>query len=484
MRLRLLLAIACGALLLAAPVAHAARGMEVAISDEDAMVTGQTGNPLVAYQAAQALNATRMRILVQWSRVSDANQSSPSANPDYNWGPIDNAVDAAALYGMRTQLALTGPAPNYAAGLYKNLRIVRPDPKLYANFVRAAAEHFKGRVDRYSIWNEPNYPAWIAPQSESPKIYRALYTAGYDAVKSVDPAAQVLIGETVPYGGTANGKRLGLATAPLKWLRAVACVDAQYKRVGNCTPLKADGYAHHPYEFTEAPTAKSFPGADNAPIQTLGRLRTALDKLARAHALSTPKGKALTIYLTESGYFVTGARKVAAAKRARWLPESFQVATQAGPGEGDAPIQRLCPQHVDVHDGAVHLGRLAAAGVQDAAELDEGRGQEAAHQAQQRADPAAGAAGRHAAPDPERHGHQRGRQHARRRLGAERRRWQHAPGRGRLDVGRRELLGRHERPAGGQHHAAEPRTADVQRHPDRSGLPPCLSVNPLRSCGL
>ena len=246
MRLRLLLAIACGALLLGAPVAHAARGMEVAISDEDAMVTGQTGNPLVAYQAAQALNATRMRILVQWSRVSDASQSSPSANPDYNWGPIDNAVDAAALYGMRTQLALTGPAPNYAAGLYKNLRILRPDPKLYANFVRAAAEHFKGRVDRYSIWNEPNYPAWIAPQSESPKIYRALYTAGYDAIKSVDPAAQVLIGETVPYGGTANGKRLGLATAPLKWLRAVACVDARYKRVGNCTPLKADGYAHHP----------------------------------------------------------------------------------------------------------------------------------------------------------------------------------------------------------------------------------------------
>ena len=328
MRLRLPLAIACGALLLGAPIAHAARGMEVAISDEDAMVTGQTGNPLVAYQAAQGLNATRMRILVQWSRVSDANQSSPSANPDYNWGPIDNAVDAAAMYGMRTQLALTGPAPNYAAGLYKNLRILRPDPKLYASFVRAAAEHFKGRVDRYSIWNEPNYPAWIAPQSESPKIYRALYTAGYDAIKSVDPAAQVLIGETVPYGGTANGKRLGLATAPLKWLRAVACVDARYKRVGNCTPLKADGYAHHPYEFTEAPTAKAFPGADNAPIQTLGRLRTALNKLARAHALSTPKGKALAIYLTESGYFVTGSRKVAAAKRAHWLPESFQVAAQ------------------------------------------------------------------------------------------------------------------------------------------------------------
>ena len=278
------------------------------------------------------------------------------------------------------QLALTGPAPNYAAGLCKNLRIVRPDPKLYANFVRAAAEHFKGRVDRYSIWNEPNYPAWIAPQSESPKLYRALYTAGYDAVKSVDPAAQVLIGETVPYGGTANGKRLGLATAPLKWLRAVACVDAQYKRVGNCTPLKADGYAHHPYEFTEAPTAKSFPGADNAPIQTLGRLRAALDKLARAHALSTPKGKALSIYLTESGYFVTGARKVAAAEARTLAAGVLPGGGEAGPGEGDAPVQRLCPARRRSRRGCSPW-RLAASGIQDAAELDEGRGQEAAHQA-------------------------------------------------------------------------------------------------------
>jgi hypothetical protein len=328
MGLRRALLITFALLLVAAPAAHAARRMEVAISDEDAMVNGSAGNALQAYQTAQSLNATRMRILVQWSRVSDALQSSPSASPDYNWGPIDNAVDAAAVYGMRTQLDLTGPAPNYGAGVYKGLRILKPSPSLYADFVKAAAEHFKGRVDRYSIWNEPNYPAWIAPQSQSPKIYRALYTAGYAAVKSVDPRAQVLIGETVPYGGRQKGKTLGLATPPLAWLRGVACVNARYHRIGGCTPLKADGYAHHPYEFTTAPTTRSFPGADNAPIQTLGRLRTALKKLARAHALSTSSGRPLDIYLTESGYFVTGRRRIAAPKRARWLPEQFQVAAR------------------------------------------------------------------------------------------------------------------------------------------------------------
>jgi hypothetical protein len=184
-------------------------------------------------------------------------------------------------------------------------------------------------VDRYSLWNEPNYPSWLAPKKQSPKIYRALYTAGYKAIKSADPSAQVLIGETVPYGGKASKKVSGIGTPPLAWLRKLACVNAKYKRVGHCKPLKADGYAHHPYEFTMAPTAKAKAFKDdNAPIQAISRLRLALNKLRSAHALSTPKGRPLDIYLTESGYFVNGNRAVAAPDRAKWLPQQFQVAAR------------------------------------------------------------------------------------------------------------------------------------------------------------
>jgi hypothetical protein len=339
------LLLACALLLVRAAPAHAARGMEVAISDEDAMVNGKAGDTGLAYRTAQALNATRMRILVEWSRVSDADDPTPSLNPDYDWGPIDRAIDTAAAYGMRTQLALAGPAPAYASGNGQvSIPVWSPDPARYADFARAAAQHFQGRVDRYSIWNEPNYPSWLEPQNQSPQLYRALYEAGYAAIKSVDPSAQVLIGETVPYGGKVvlktkgkdgktvmRGKKMGLATAPLKWLRAVACVNARYKRINGCTPLHADGYAHHPYDLefggdATSPASKTFPGADNAPIQTLGRLRTALDKLAGAGALSTPSGKPLDIYLTESGYFISGKRKLAPAKRAEYLPQQFQVA--------------------------------------------------------------------------------------------------------------------------------------------------------------
>jgi hypothetical protein len=311
------------ALVMALP-AQAAKKMEIALEDEGAFVDQSVGNREASFAIARALNVTRMRIVVQWNRVSDSGDPTPSGNPDYNWGPIDDAIDQAAANGIHTMLTLTGPAPVYASGNHQSsYPIVNPNPAMFADFARAAAEHFKGRVDRYAIWNEPNYPAWLSPVKKSPQIYRALYSAGYDAIKAADPAAKVLIGETVPYGGKAGGKKLGLATPPLKWLRAVACVNARYRKVGNCAPLKADGYAHHPYEFTRAPKG-AFPGADNAPIQELGRLRNALRKISRAGTITGIKN----IYLTESGYFVSGRRAVAAQRRSSWLPEQFNVAAR------------------------------------------------------------------------------------------------------------------------------------------------------------
>jgi hypothetical protein len=249
-------------LLAAAPAAQAARGMEVAISDEDAMVNGRGGNPLRAYQTAQALNATRMRILCPVVRRGRSEQFRPV-------GAIDDAIDAAARYGMRTQLDLAGPAPPGAAGVYKSLCILRPDPAAYADFVSSAAEHFRG-VDRYSIWDEPKYPAWLAPLSQSPRPYLALFVAGYRAIKSVDSGAQVLTGETVPYGGTQKGKELGLATPPLKWLRGVACVTDRYRRVGAARRSRATATPTTPMSSPPRRRRRSSPAPTTRPSRRSG----------------------------------------------------------------------------------------------------------------------------------------------------------------------------------------------------------------------
>jgi hypothetical protein len=229
----------------------------------------------------------------------------------------DSLIDAAATHGIRIQPALTGPAPAWATGDGK-VGPYKPKARYYRAFVRAAAEHFKGRVDRYSIWNEPNYIGWIAPLAGSGKVYRSLYSTGYSAIKSVDPDAAVLIAETSPYA------LKNRARSPLEWLREVTCVDGTYRRP-RCGELKADGFAHHPYDFDHPPGYK-YPGADNVTVSTLDRLTGALDKLARVRALRSPAGGPLDLYLTEYGYFAGGKRRTPESQRSRYIPQAFTTA--------------------------------------------------------------------------------------------------------------------------------------------------------------
>jgi hypothetical protein len=190
--------------------------------------------------------------------------------------------------------------------------------KYFGEFAQRVAQQYGAVVDRFSIWNEPNYFGWLAPLGSAPKLYRAMYVEGYQAIKAAAPGAQVLIAETSPY---AIPRR---ATAPLAFLRGMTCSNRSFTSA-RCGGLKADGYAHHPYDFDHKPSF-NFPGSDNATINTLGRLTTALDKLAAAGGLKTPGGKALDLYLTEYGYFRSGKRRVPESRRAKYLVQGFQIA--------------------------------------------------------------------------------------------------------------------------------------------------------------
>jgi len=313
--------------LVAAPRAHAARGMEVAIEDDPVLVNGYYYDREQALQQAQQLGVTRIRVELSWatSLGGKANLRLAPSAPSYNFQAVDSLIDAAAAHGMRVQITLTGKAPAFATG-NRRVGVWQPNGKLFAKFASAAAQHFRGRVDRYSIWNEPNYVGWIAPLRQQPRIYRDLYVNGYNAIKRADPRAKVFIGETVPY----SIRRL--AQSPISFLRAVTCVNGSYHHVGGCKgprTLRADGYAHHPYEFKHAPSYR-YPGADNATIGTLKNLTRALDKLKKAKVLKPTRGSHMPVYLTEYGYFASGKRKIADSKRAQWLPQAFKIAQKNG----------------------------------------------------------------------------------------------------------------------------------------------------------
>ena len=122
--------------------------------------------------------------------------------PPYDFSQVDALQAAAAAHGIKLQLTLTGPAPAWATKDRK-VGANQPDPVKFAAFVRTVAAHFKGRVDRYSVWNEPNLSAWLAPSKTAPKQYRSLYKTAYSAIKTVDPKARRCCSASSPRTATA-----------------------------------------------------------------------------------------------------------------------------------------------------------------------------------------------------------------------------------------------------------------------------------------
>jgi hypothetical protein len=69
-----------------------------------------------------------------------------------------------------------------------------------------------------------------------------------------------------------------------------------------------------------------FGGPDDAPFGSLRNMTRALDRLANRHALTTPTGRHLSLYLTEFGYLTKGSRALSASRRATWLTQAYTLA--------------------------------------------------------------------------------------------------------------------------------------------------------------
>jgi hypothetical protein len=133
----------------------------------------------------------------------------------------------------------------------------------------------------------------------SPHIYRAMHEAGYDALKRVSPDNTVLLGGLAPHGARRPGTARSMD--PLPFARELACVDARMRpqRTRACRrfrPLRADGFAHHPYSGTRPDVASARPEA--VALADLDRLSNLLAELHRRGRIADP----LPLYLTEYGF--------------------------------------------------------------------------------------------------------------------------------------------------------------------------------------
>ncbi|HTR89790.1 MAG TPA: hypothetical protein VMG62_06740 [Solirubrobacteraceae bacterium] len=277
------------------------------------LLTSATRPHAIAQLRYQGVKALRLEL--PWFEVAPGQKSAtrPSfdaTNPaSYAWGEYDPLIDEANRLHWKVLLTLTSPAPRWATSNRQAPYVTRPDDRDFEEFMTAVARHYAGRVSLFSIWNEPNHPAFLRPQFNShgqpasPRIYRGLYQAGYAGLVAGGIShPQVLMGETAPFGyDTVNVRReharaLLHDVAPLAFLRGVLCLNGRYGKSSTCGPLRTAGYAHHAYTLPAGPYYKP-PQADDVTIGALSRLSKALAKAAAAHAIPGH----LPIYLTEFG---------------------------------------------------------------------------------------------------------------------------------------------------------------------------------------
>jgi len=310
-----------------------ARDLETVIQDDALLLHRPAAEVRRTAERMASHGADRVRLTAGWSALApgaddrrrpafDATDSRQY--PSEPFRRLDRAVKEARKAGMEVMIDLAFFAPRWAvkSGSPRDGRHAwRPSSHEFGLFARAVAERYSGRfadpatggklpsVRLWTTWNEPNHPVFLRPQWErvrkawrpaSPHIYRRMHEAAYHQVKVVSAANKVLIGGLASEAEPGRGARRGIG--PLRFTRELACVDSWGRplRRQECRrfhPLRADGFAHHPYSRATKPDARDLT-RDRVQIGELDRLTGLLADLHGRGRLAQP----LPVYITEYGY--------------------------------------------------------------------------------------------------------------------------------------------------------------------------------------
>ena len=302
MRKRILLAVAVTCLAGLVPAASASANSRQ-LTTVEAPFELLNGAPDSALDLLQSLGVTAIRIQLPWASVAPSpnasrapafNATDPNAYPAAGWSRYDIAISHARARGMKVLLTIAGPAPRWATASHRD-GITNPSATAFGKLATAVGRRYGSQVSWWSIWNEPNLGKMLGPTRElaSASIYRALYLKAYAGLRSARVSAPILIGELAPIGN--HLARIG-TTSPLRFLRAMLCLNGSYRKSRTCAAVPAQGFAMHPYTRAVGPRMIP-PTPDDVTIGVISRLVKALDRAAAARALP----RRLPVYVTEFG---------------------------------------------------------------------------------------------------------------------------------------------------------------------------------------
>ncbi|MCL4238878.1 MAG: hypothetical protein KJ047_11590 [Anaerolineae bacterium] len=115
------------------------------------------------------------------------------------WDKYDHIVALAGQYGLRIIARLGGPMPAWSLPEGNDNRYTPPaDFQDFVDYAATVAARYRGRIQHYQVWNEPNlYPEW-GEQTVNAEAYTDLLCRTYRALKAVDPQIVVITGAIGP----------------------------------------------------------------------------------------------------------------------------------------------------------------------------------------------------------------------------------------------------------------------------------------------
>jgi hypothetical protein len=122
----------------------------------------------------------------EWRNIEGKSKGS------FEWNEPDRIVDAVSQAGLKI-IARVDNQPQWAATSVQWPGTGPPDnPKDWTDFLSALAARYKGRIQAYEIWNEPNLDREWGNKKPDPSAYASMLKASYQAIKAADPDALVV----------------------------------------------------------------------------------------------------------------------------------------------------------------------------------------------------------------------------------------------------------------------------------------------------
>ncbi len=143
----------------------------------------------------QDMGFTWVKTNIAWREVEGIEKGA------YDWARTDRMVKAVRRAKLNL-IARVDFQPFWTQAPGANLKEHAPpeDMQNYGDFCHALAEHYKGKIRAYQVWNEPNLTFEWGDQPPDPARYVEMLKACYIGVKTADPDALVISAGMAPTG--------------------------------------------------------------------------------------------------------------------------------------------------------------------------------------------------------------------------------------------------------------------------------------------